>query len=152
MNADLFFNANRDPNMNFKWMLYHGGNWFCIMRPCMHCVSKHLECCFIRKNNFFPVVIQMVTCLRQVDILRFLGQERDFSWKNRNITKVLELATYCTFTDLEVRIIFFQFGLQFTCCSEMIVLQDFSNMAALVQNQFSQAARRVINANITSFA
>src|ERR1043165_1367363 len=92
MNADLFFNANHSPNMNFKWMLYHESNWLYIMRPCIHSVSKHLEYCFIRKNNFLPVVMQMVICPRQANILCFLDQKRDFLWKNRNISKVLKLV------------------------------------------------------------
>src|ERR1043165_2063640 len=80
INADLSFNANRSPNMNFKWMLYHESNWLYIMRPCIHSVSKHLEYCFIRKNNFLPVVMQMVICPRQANILCFLDQKRDFQW------------------------------------------------------------------------
>ena len=132
MNADFSFNTNRCPNMNLEWMLYHRGNWLCIMRLCIHGISKHLKCCFIRKNNFFPVVSRMITCPRQTKILRFLGQERNLSWKNRNISKIVELTTYRTFTDIKVGIFFFQFCLKFACCSKMIMLQNFSNMAALI--------------------
>src|ERR1043165_791470 len=107
MNANFSFDTDCCPNMNLEWVLYHRSNWLCIMGPCTNGICKHLECCFIRKNNFLPVVTQVLTCPRQVNFLRSLSQERHFSWKNRNITEVIELTTYCTFADLKFGIFFF---------------------------------------------
>ena len=122
MDADFALCTNRSPNMDLEWMLYHGGNWLCIMRPCAYGIGEHLKRCFVRKNNLPSVVTQMVTCLSQASVLCFLGQERNFPWNNRYIAKVFELTTYCIFTDVKLRIFFFQSSLYFANRSEMIVL------------------------------
>ena len=151
MDFDFSLCTNRFLNMDLKWIFYHRSNWLCISKTCFNGIAKHLEHHFIRENNFLLVVMQMFTCPGQANVLCSLGQERHFFWKNRDITKIFKLTLYCTLTNFEFRIIFFQFSFKFACSHEMVVFQNFPNMVAFFGRQFSWMPRWVIYRNITSF-
>jgi hypothetical protein len=72
----------------------------------------------------------MVTSPLQTDVFVFLGEKRDTSRQNGDISEVIELASDCPFMDLEVWVGFFELGLQFGRSGEVIVFQDLPDMAA----------------------
>src|SRR4051794_5320185 len=91
---------NCTPHMKLKWMFNHRCNGFTSTEPCQTSIPEHLQCSFIRKYNFLPVIIAVVMCPLEPNLLGALSEKRDTSRQGGNITKPRKFTLDSPFANL----------------------------------------------------
>src|SRR6266508_1717970 len=96
------------------------------------------ESLFRQKKQLFSSCIGHDHVPKTSDGLLFVGLKEGLVWEE---TEVCKLWTNSAFTNLEFGIVFFQFGLQLRCCSELIVFYNCANIMTFLGSQFLRTTR-----------